>query len=340
MDTTILSDGWAPPVVADLSTINPQSLESILNQLKVWMASQVLPPLSISAGWHTVTPQVALDWLCRNRANRRVTLATLQKYAKNMLANRWRRTGQGIVFDRNGKLLEGQHRLLACLFSGASFTTYVVTDAGDEKDIFAYIDNGKTRSASDALYTAGSNGASQMLAAAVKIAVRYQAGGYKVGSLPRMPELEPYEVMDYIDRNSGMIDAAHKLVGNFKKGMKIIGHVGVATFFAWQVIERYGINVLDGFMTPLASGANLAEDSPILALRDRLRAAGDDESKITLQQRLGLLIKGFGMYYCGETVVLKGSRKRNAPKQQEGLFLADNEDFPQFPAAEDMAEAA
>ena len=340
MDTTILSDGWAPPVVADLSTINPQSLESILNQLKVWMAGQALPPLSISPGWYTVTPQIALDWLCRNRGNRKVTLATLQKYAKNMLSGRWKRTGQGIVFDRNGKLLEGQHRLLACLFSGASFTTFVVTDASDEANIFAYIDNGKIRSASDALYTSGSNGCSKMLAAATKIAVRYEAGGYKVGSLPRMPELEPYEVMEYIQAHEGMIDAAHKLVGNFKKGMKVIGHEGVATFFSWQVIERYGINVLDGFMQPLASGANLAEDSPVLALRDRLRAAGDDESKITLQQRLGLLIKGFGMYYCGETVMLKGNRKRNAPKQQEGLFLADNEDFPQFPPVEDMAEAA
>lgn len=340
MDTTILSDGWAPPVVADLSTINPQALESVLNHLKVWMASQVLPPLSISPGWHTVTPQVALDWLCRNRANRKVTLATLQKYAKNMLADRWRKTGQGIVFDRNGKLIEGQHRLLACLFSGASFTTFVVTDASDDQDIFAYIDNGKVRSAADALYTSGSNGCSKMLAAAAKIGVRYEAGGYKVGPLPRMADLEPYEVMDYIKANEGMIDAAHKLVGNFKKGMKIIGHEGISVFFAWQVIERYGINMLDSFMQPLGSGAQLAEDSPVLALRERLRAAGDDESKITPQLRLGLLIKAFAMYYCGETVLLKAVRKRNQPQQQEGLFLADNEDFPTFPAAEDVAQAA
>src|SRR6187455_191488 len=272
-------DSWQPPVVVDLDTISPQALDSALNQLKVWIAGQTsLPPLSIQSGWHTVTPQVALDWLCRNRANRRVTIATLRKYAKNMQEGRWRRTGQSIVFDRQGKLLEGQHRLLACLFSGATFSTYVVTDAADDVDIFAYIDNGKPRSASDALYTSGSNGCSQPLAAAVKIAVRYEAGGFKVGSMPRMPELEPYEVMDYIARHDGMVDAAHKLVSNFKKGMKVIGHAGIATFFACQVIERYGINELDRFMSPLGSGAHLAEDSPILALRDRLRSAGDDES--------------------------------------------------------------
>lgn len=340
MNSTILSDGWQPPVVLDLNTASPQALESTLNNLKVWMAGQTLPPLRVTPGWHTVTPEIALDWLCRNRGNRKVTLATVAKYAKNMQANRWRKTGQGIVFDCNGKLLEGQHRLLACLFSGASFTTFVVTDASDEHDIFAFIDNGKLRSAADALYTSGSNGCSKMLAAAVKIAVRYEAGGFKIGSLPRMPELEPFEVMDYIEANKTIVDAAHKLVANFRKGIKVIGHEGIATFFGWQVIDRYGIGELDRFLQPLTSGANLAEDSPILALRDRLRMAGDDETKITIQQRLGLLIKGFSMHYCGETVLLKATRKRNQPAQQEGLYLADNEDFPQFPEAEQVAEAA
>ena len=334
------ADSWQPPVVVDLDTINPQALESALDQLKAYVAGQALPPLSIQSGWHTVTPQIALDWLCRNRANRRVTLAILRKYARNMAEGRWKKTGQGIVFDCQGKLLEGQHRLLACLFSGATFTTYVVTGAADDSDIFAYIDNGKPRSPADALYTSGSNGCSQALASAVKIAVRYEAGGFKIGSMPRMPELEPYEVMDYIAHHDGMIDAAHKLVGNFKKSMKVVGHVGIATFFSWQVIERYGINELDRFLSPLGSGAHLAEDSPILALRDRLRSAGDDESKITLQQRLGLLIKAFGMHYRGEIIILKATRKRNAAPQQEGLFLADNEEFPQFPPAEEMAEAA
>jgi len=46
------------------------------------------------------------------------------------------------------------------------------------------------------------------------------------------------------------------------------------------------------------------------------------------------------MHYRGEIIVLKATRKRNAAPQQEGLFLADNEEFPQFPPAEEMAEAA
>src|SRR5678816_1487928 len=133
------ADSWQPPVVVDLDTINPQALESALDQLKAYVAGQTLPPLSIQSGWHTVTPQIALDWLCRNRANRRVTLAILRKYARNMAEGRWKKTGQGIVFDCQGKLLEGQHRLLACLFSGATFSTYVVTGAADDLDILSLI---------------------------------------------------------------------------------------------------------------------------------------------------------------------------------------------------------
>ena len=322
---------WTPPIAVDLDAVSPAGFDSALDDLKRYFNERhAADHAAVPAGWHVVTPQIALAWLARQRGNRKVVLKTVQKYAKSMAKGRWRRTGQGVVFDSNGALIEGQHRLLASLLSGASFETYVVTDASAEPDIFAYLDNGKVRTPADALFTSGANGCSKEVAQAVRVAIRWEAGGYRVTSMPRMPEPEPADVMDYVAANPDLLKAAHILYANFKKAAKLIGNQGVAVFVTWQIMSRYGMAEAQEFFLPLITGANLAEDSPILALRDRLNKFDEEDSSLSQQQRLALCIKAFAMAYVGDVVVLKRTKKKG---QQEGLYLADNEPFPQFPPA-------
>jgi hypothetical protein len=325
---------WRSPVSLDLDNASAGALASAISAVKDYFTTHPQPALALQSGWHVVTPQLALLLLSRNRGNRRAVLATVQKYLRSMRASKWRRTGQAIVLNSAGDLVEGQHRLWAALFGNVSFTTFIVTDAEDAPDLFAYIDNGKPRSAADALFTSGDNGASRQVASAVSIAMRFDAGLFRVGSLPSMEKPEPWEVIDFSHTNPTLKEAAHKLNANFAKAAKLIGHAGVATFFAWQVMDRYGMNVLATFLTPLATGANLAEDSPIKALRDRLQVGGaDQDGRLNQQNRLGLLIKAFAMDYCGEVIPPAPPRRRGVPPQPDGLFLADNEDFPEFPPA-------
>lgn len=74
----------------------------------------------------TITPAMAMEILeNRNPNNRNLSEATVQEYANDMKNKRWVVTHQGLAFDENGNLNDGQHRLWGCVFAEVSFDTLV-----------------------------------------------------------------------------------------------------------------------------------------------------------------------------------------------------------------------
>lgn len=65
-----------------------------------------------------VTPETAKKWLAKNHPhNRTISKEWVALYAGEMLNNRWYYTGQAIIFDVNGHLVNGQHELQAIINS-------------------------------------------------------------------------------------------------------------------------------------------------------------------------------------------------------------------------------
>lgn len=65
-----------------------------------------------------ITPVIAEDILeNHNPHNRSVREQAVQSYANDMKNKRWTTTHQGLAFDENGNLLDGQHRLWAVIFA-------------------------------------------------------------------------------------------------------------------------------------------------------------------------------------------------------------------------------
>lgn len=95
----------------------------------------------------TITPLQAEAYLGKNSFNRRIKPEVVDGYMRDMQNGKWALNGDAIRFDKNGLLLDGQHRLLACIKSGVPFTTYVIT--GLDTDVFDTIDNGCKRSSGD-----------------------------------------------------------------------------------------------------------------------------------------------------------------------------------------------
>ena len=112
------------------------------------------------------------------KANRPVALADVQHYGRQMVEGTWRATGETICIDAGGVMRQGYHRMWASYLSGASFPTFVVADVEPIDDLFAYYDAGRKRTVVDALKTAGLNGFSSMIGKVVKIAVRFDMGGF------------------------------------------------------------------------------------------------------------------------------------------------------------------
>ncbi len=84
----------------------------------------------------TITPELADLWLTKhNNINRNVSQQTVESYATDMKNGRWSITHQGIAFDTDGNLQDGQHRLWAVVFSGATVQMNVTRDVPVEEII-------------------------------------------------------------------------------------------------------------------------------------------------------------------------------------------------------------
>jgi len=73
-----------------------------------------------------VTPDMAEKWLNdHNGLNRPFKNGLAEKYAASMAAGRWRLTPQGIAFDENDELMDGQHRLTGISLSQKTIRMWI-----------------------------------------------------------------------------------------------------------------------------------------------------------------------------------------------------------------------
>ena len=138
-------------------TDNGQVLADLLQQLRAAFPSQqrvhdtvqVPPKPTTTMEMILVTPAVALNFLTNNRKNRTIRRQRVLQYARSMEHGRWMHTGEPIMFDTDGNLINGQHRLIAIVLSGKSIWMFVCDDL--PSDVRTVIDGNKPRSAADLL---------------------------------------------------------------------------------------------------------------------------------------------------------------------------------------------
>lgn len=104
---------------------------------------------NITAKVEVITPEVAKCYLEHNEGNRILNKGQVAFFAKMMQEGTWQVNGEAIVFDKNGRLVNGQHRLSACLYANVPFETMVIR--GVEEETFYTFDTGKVRTSGDVL---------------------------------------------------------------------------------------------------------------------------------------------------------------------------------------------
>jgi hypothetical protein len=118
-------------------------------------------------------PTAALIVLNHNPINREISQSKVTGYAADMRAGDWRLNHQGIAITPDGKLGDGQHRLIACAESGVAIEVYVTSDVPLDV-IHGTTDMTKPRTPGQALTMAGvDNG--KMLADVAKDVMSYVA---------------------------------------------------------------------------------------------------------------------------------------------------------------------
>ncbi|KKK87926.1 hypothetical protein LCGC14_2748340 [marine sediment metagenome] len=97
-----------------------------------------------------VTPEDVKSWLVNNEGNRNLRGGWINKLARDMTAGTYTLSPDCIAFDQHGKLINGQHRLLAIIKSGTTQTMLIVD--GLPSNSITNIDTGMLRQFGDMLH--------------------------------------------------------------------------------------------------------------------------------------------------------------------------------------------
>ncbi len=100
----------------------------------------------------TITPDIAADYLLKNKANRSLKQAAIRNYARDVANGDWQLSPQGISFYENGNLADGQNRLHAVIRAGVPVDFYVTYGVPKESTIQ---DRGVSRTTTDVFKMAG-----------------------------------------------------------------------------------------------------------------------------------------------------------------------------------------
>jgi hypothetical protein len=253
----------------------------------------------ITATIETITPELAHRiWESRNESNRNLSKFALTKYSKDMLAGRWKVGGQGIIFDKTGRLADGHHRIAACLKANTPFKTLVVR--GVEPDAVEVLDTGCARQAAHVAQMKGIKYATVACAAARYILLHNTHGMQCINS----PDAQPSnaEIIDFITDNAAIQLAC-------QTGDKLSPYMGraMAAFLFYEFNQR-DVKMAHSYFDALSSGANLSESSPILALRKRLMENRSKRAKLDNVYIAALAIKAWNAFVKGRSLkVLKWS---------------------------------
>lgn len=95
----------------------------------------------------TITPEIAESYLSKNIKNRKLSKSWTKTISSRITRGEWILSHQGIAFDQNGKLCDGQHRLSAIIESGRAIDVAVFRNVPNEA--FGVLDQGKKRTMAD-----------------------------------------------------------------------------------------------------------------------------------------------------------------------------------------------
>lgn len=216
-----------------------------------------------------VTPDMALTWLTeRNNRNRRIREARVKEYADAMQHGRWMHTGESIIFDRQGQLLDGQHRLKAIFDAGVS--VWCVLVEGVDPEAFSHIDTGAKRTTADVLDIAGYRGTT-VLAAAARLCIHLEK--IEAGQMPflRLGSKGPAseEILAWINDHP---ELSHSLkLPPSRNDESVWQPPSLFRALHWRTAQASREDAAS-FFQRLADGVGLVGDDPILRLREMLLA--------------------------------------------------------------------
>ena len=248
-----------------------------------------------------ITPDMAKKILAhRNKNNRPIRYTHLEKLSEAIEKGEWKVTNQGIAFDADGNLIDGQHRLAAILQTRQTVKMMVATnmDAG----IFDVVDTGSKRSTGDALDILGSEHG-RCVSAALKIYICYHKFPEKAWSGAAIQQPSTSDVITIYKDRQDEIEALLSVIKKKHKNFKCFSQsLGLCLSLLLLDAGWSDVQIWE-FWDCVTLGANLPPDSVVLSFRNQLSDPFFRKRHYGTQRyMLNAFIKCFNSYITRESV--------------------------------------
>lgn len=205
----------------------------------------------------TITPEMAHDILGGNTNNRHIHERHVRKICAALEDGRWRFNGESIKIAHDGTLIDGQHRLVACIRTGVPIDTLIIY--GIDPETYTTIDIGAKRTASDALSREGIKN-SVAISGAIRWILAIKSRKAHIGNIYLDPDqvLEEYLKLKHIDQSVECHPPVKPLLAP------------AAAIALHYMFAEKDLSAANDFFADLSSGVGLRDGDPVLALRNKL----------------------------------------------------------------------
>ena len=256
------------------------------------------PTHEITSSVIRVTPEAAAELLKGHKNYRTPSSIVVTGYARDMAAGKWQLNGEAIKFDSDGRLVDGQHRLLACIKSGVTLHTLAIYNATPLQD------TGRKRVFADVLGARGYQNTKRLASALVIVAAFDRA---KPGVVPPVQTKLTHSELDVSFAAHPDIERWCYLSSAVKGIIPPSAGIALAYLFGLRDASASGV-----FWERLTKGSDLAIDSPMLVLRNQLSAEGSHHGNFMLVAKMAYTIKAWNAWRAGRSCRNKFQWKRDA----------------------------
>ena len=250
--------------------------------------------MTISTKLTTITPAMARTILETDNYedNRRISEKWVSYLIRQIQNGLWRTNGESIVFDKRGKLLDGQHRLTAIGRAGKPVKVVVVK--GVETDTFTTLDQGRNRSVG-AVFSMRDEKAAHLLAAICRKVHAWET----VGSLAHKQRISPDECFDVLDRHPELRESA-EVADQIRKRVPVDG--SMIGFTHWLFKQAYPRKA-DRFFDALRTGVATSAKDPCVVLRERFfRERQKNRRRWGATELLAILVRAWNYHVKNKQV--------------------------------------
>lgn len=258
----------------------------------------------------TITPKIARILLDRTDSSiqRKQNRSQINFLAKEMQSKNFQFNGDSIREDQQGNIIDGQHRLMACIETGMPFETIYVK--GLETKQINTIDTGaKSRSYADVLEIAHGRKYkySTAIASCVKLIHKMENGQFNRGLKQHQYFLSSTDFLKWCDENPWIFDHVENCYRDMWNSDRLLNPT-ILTSTKW-FLDKFNREHSDKFFHKIMFGS-LTNDCSIYYYRRKLTKMIVDQVKWPTQDHIFMLIRVWNAYMDNEVLT-----KFNIPKK-------------------------